>query len=606
MTTVPADPDVGRCPICHGPLPSRRASYCSAACRIRAHRQRHAAPPRPLQQRPAPTPAEGPSSVRLDLLAAQVSALAGQVAELAAVVAQLTEGRESQSPPPVGGEAVERGTPPASAREPEPLDPGPGAVETPPEPKVAGEKRCRRCGGPLPNARAVFCSRACREEQVQEQVRTWEVKHGRPYETVEPRCPVCDRPLRTFRQKFCSPKCRQVSFRERHGLPGSAWEGVGLPADGSPAVLPPGPPPKLAPELVPEMSWGKSLYHGLAKTEWDRVRHQVFAAAGGQCEICGGRGKKWPLECHERWRYDDARHIQYLDGLIALCPNCHHVQHLGFAKVKGWFDGTMYHLQRVNGWDHDTTVAHANAAFAVWAERTQHEWTLDASAVESQFGLRLSGKDHEASVVAPAPRPSLPPDPAYESASSAIGTALDLVLGPNAGKVLRVLATSPHTQEGLVAAVEAITLRPPPTGSTEEQWKAAIAAMREATAPAPVPLPEPVAVEAGSTPSVWAPPDPVVLGLWPVGRARGILADLDRTLTLTEAELAEHLKQRGIPRPMFDNYLKRQLAKWLELAKVRPADPREAMAALAAELRDALEPVLAVPAPLAGGGLPPD
>lgn len=222
MTTVPADPDVGRCPICHGPLPSRRASYCSAACRIRAHRQRHAAPPRPLQQRPAPTPAEGPSSVRLDLLAAQVSALAGQVAELAAVVAQLTDGRESQSPPPVGGEAVEREAPPPPAPEPEPLDPGPGVVE------------------------------------------------------------------------------------------------------------------------------------------------------------------------------------------------------------------------------------------------------------------------------------------------------------------------------------------------------------------------------AGSTPSVWAPSGPVVLGLWPVGRARGILADLDRTLTMTEAELAEHLKQRGIPRPVFDNYLKRELAKWLELAKLRPAEPREAMATLAAELRGTL------------------
>ena len=57
---------------------------------------------------------------------------------------------------------------------------------------------------------------------------------------------------------------------------------------------------------------------------------------------------------------------------------------------------------------------------------------------------------------------------------------------------------------------------------------------------------------------------------------------------MTEAELAEHLKQRGMPRPMFDNYLKRELAKWLELAKLRPADPREAMATLAAELRGTL------------------
>lgn len=164
---------------------------------------------------------------------------------------------------------------------------------------------------------------------------------------------------------------------------------------------------------------------------------------------------------------------------------------------------------------------------------------------------------------------------------------------------------------GQVAELAAVVARltegresqgPPPVGGEAVEW---------GTPPAPTPEPEslapgPVAVEAGSTPSVWAPPDPVVLGLWPGGRARGILADLDRVLNLTEAELAEHLMQRGIPRPVFDNYLKRELAKWLELAKVRPGDPREAMAALTAELRDALEPVAAVPAPPAGGSLPPD
>ncbi len=83
-------------------------------------------------------------------------------------------------------------------------------------------------------------------------------------------------------------------------------------------------------------------------------------------------------------------------------------------------------------------------------------------------------------------------------------------------------------------------------------------------------------------------PEALVLGLWPVGKARVLLADLDRVLHLTDTELAEHLAERGIPRPMFDSYLKRELGKWLGTAKVPPADPREAVAALAAELRDAL------------------
>ncbi len=119
----------------------------------------------------------------------------------------------------------------------------------------------------------------------------------------------------------------------------------------------------------------------------------------------------------------------------------------------------------------------------------------------------------------------------------------------------------------------------------------------------------PVAMDAGSSPAPPPPADPpqavpnlgwpwrepqpgdLVLGLWPVAKARVLLVDLDRVLHLTDAELVEHLAERGIPRPMFDNYLKRELGKWLEPAKVPPADPREAVAALAAELKAALASV---------------
>ncbi len=348
-----------------------------------------------------------------------------------------------------------------------------------PVPVAAGEKGCRWCRGPLPNARAVFCSPGCSYLQLQSQREAHALKRGSP--PAARLCPECGKPLTAARMQYCSGHCRQVAFRERHGLPGSAWEDVGLPADGKPPALPPGPPPRLAVELVPATTWFDNLRKRLPKSEWDRIRHQVYADAGNRCELCGGKGKKWPVECHERWRYDDDTHVQHLDGLIALCPSCHRVKHLGMAKRGGWLDGTMYHLQKVNGWDHDTTVARANAAFAIWAERSHHQWTVDASAVERQFGVRLSGEDQGPAVVAPAPQPSLPPDPAYESAWSAIGTALDLVLGPNAGKVQRVLATSPHTIAGLAAAVEAIALRPPPTGSSPERWQAAIAAMRSVT-----------------------------------------------------------------------------------------------------------------------------
>jgi hypothetical protein len=107
----------------------------------------------------------------------------------------------------------------------------------------------------------------------------------------------------------------------------------------------------------------------------------------------------------------------------------------------------------------------------------------------------------------------------------------------------------------------------------------------------PAPKPEasaPVAVE----------PTPLALKLWPVGAARGLLAALDDVLNLTDAELAERLERQGISRLAFDAELERKLIEWLGArGEPRPVDPTEAMAALAAELRAALEIVAAEPAP---------
>jgi len=47
----------------------------------------------------------------------------------------------------------------------------------------------------------------------------------------------------------------------------------------------------------------------------DRLRRQVPAEAGDRCDICGGRGRRWPVECHEVRDYDDQRKVQRLDGL---------------------------------------------------------------------------------------------------------------------------------------------------------------------------------------------------------------------------------------------------------------------------------------------------
>jgi len=45
------------------------------------------------------------------------------------------------------------------------------------------------------------------------------------------------------------------------------------------------------------------------------------------CEICNGKGDKWPVECHETWSYNNNHLAQTLKGLISLRPNCHGAKH---------------------------------------------------------------------------------------------------------------------------------------------------------------------------------------------------------------------------------------------------------------------------------------
>ena len=35
------------------------------------------------------------------------------------------------------------------------------------------------------------------------------------------------------------------------------------------------------------------------------------------------------MNCHERWKFEDRKHIQYLRGFQSLCDKCHEVKHWG-------------------------------------------------------------------------------------------------------------------------------------------------------------------------------------------------------------------------------------------------------------------------------------
>lgn len=137
-------------------------------------------------------------------------------------------------------------------------------------------------------------------------------------------------------------------------------------------------------ELVPKTSWFTNLRSILSKENWDKLRKETYQKANYRCGICKGKGNKWPVECHEIWDYDDKNKIQKLKGLIALCPNCHMVKHMGFSLIKNKFKQACTHLMHVNKINQIQAEDIINNAFEIWKERSKYEWKLDLSYLETK------------------------------------------------------------------------------------------------------------------------------------------------------------------------------------------------------------------------------
>jgi len=130
-------------------------------------------------------------------------------------------------------------------------------------------------------------------------------------------------------------------------------------------------------ELVPRSAWFRNLRSMIPTVEWDKLRKDTYSRVGYRCEICGGKGSKHPVECHEKWEYDDKRHVAKLVGLYGICPSCHECKHIGMAQVKGRLRQAKEHLAKVNGISDQKASDLVREAFRVWSERSEHEWTVD-------------------------------------------------------------------------------------------------------------------------------------------------------------------------------------------------------------------------------------
>ena len=141
----------------------------------------------------------------------------------------------------------------------------------------------------------------------------------------------------------------------------------------------PYPEPKLTIELVPTGQWEDNLRSHLTPAKWNMLRSSCYVRAQHKCEICGGVGNKHPVECHEIWDYNDETQVQKLLGLIALCPPCHQVKHIGLAAVRGFLPNACRHLGKVNQWPMELVEQYVGRQFQIHQIRSAFSWMIDLS-----------------------------------------------------------------------------------------------------------------------------------------------------------------------------------------------------------------------------------
>lgn len=133
---------------------------------------------------------------------------------------------------------------------------------------------------------------------------------------------------------------------------------------------------KLNFELVPDGCWYSNLRTILSKKQWDFVRKDAIIRSNGKCAICGSKPKR--LEGHERWEYDEVNHVQILKDVIAVCPDCHMVIHIGRTQLLGNEERAERHFMKVNGCSYSDYRKALGIANEDHQRRNKiSEWALD-------------------------------------------------------------------------------------------------------------------------------------------------------------------------------------------------------------------------------------
>ena len=143
---------------------------------------------------------------------------------------------------------------------------------------------------------------------------------------------------------------------------------------------------KLQIELVPRSCWWSNVRSNVTSKQWDNIRKSVYLKANYKCEICGEKGTKYPVECHEVWIYDDTTLVQRLGYFQALCPLCHEVKHIGLAGLRGNEERAFNRFKTINQLDDNTARQIKSAVLKQWRIRSRKQWKLDIEHLK-EYGL---------------------------------------------------------------------------------------------------------------------------------------------------------------------------------------------------------------------------
>lgn len=80
-------------------------------------------------------------------------------------------------------------------------------------------------------------------------------------------------------------------------------------------------------------------------------RQDIFTKendAACRCEVSGGVGTEWPVECHELWRFDEGSQTLQLRGFTALHPEIHVAKHLERQQEDKRRQQAIWMLQAMN------------------------------------------------------------------------------------------------------------------------------------------------------------------------------------------------------------------------------------------------------------------